>query len=162
MWPVFICFLLRRRRALYSPPHDSSSLNSKEQKYQDLSVTWLTILWELARQFISPTSYSQELWNCFVWKVWGQEGKLNFHNYMKYSVRLISFCQYTKIRFNYDKPYWNHLQYLSVKKQQQFFSCSIWKNIHLPTPQKSKTRHNKFWYFSFFLLAFQFHHSSPN
>lgn len=97
MWPVFICFPYRRRRALYSPPHDSSNLNSKEQRCQDLSVTWLTILWEQARQFISPTSYSQKPWNCFVWKIWGEECRLNSHNYIKYSVHLISCCQHTKI-----------------------------------------------------------------
>lgn len=81
MWPVFVCFPWRRERILYSPP---PSLNSKEQRCQDLSVTWLTILWELARQFISPTFYSQKPWNYFVWNTWGEEGRLNSDNYIKY------------------------------------------------------------------------------
>lgn len=93
--PFFICFP-QRERTLYTSPHNISSLNSKEQRCQDLSVIWLTILWELARQFYSPTSYSQKPWNYFVWNTWGKEGRLNSDNLIKNSVHLTSCYQQQK------------------------------------------------------------------
>lgn len=114
--PFFICFPQRMERTLYSPPNDISSLNSKEQRCQDLSVTWLTILWELARQFISPISYSQKLWNYFVWNTWGKEGRLNSDNFIKYSVHLTSCYQQQKYGL------------IMISLTGIIYNTSVWKN----------------------------------
>lgn len=78
-----------------------------------MSATWLTILWELAKQFISPTSYSQKPWNCFVWKIWGEEGRLNSHIY---SVYVISCCQHTKYSL------------IMISHTGIIYSTEVWKN----------------------------------
>lgn len=116
----------------------------------------VTILWELARQFISPTSYSQKPWNYFGWNTWGAdrwEGKLNSDNSIKQSGHLP--CCYQQQNHDlimtsttctiYNAKVW--------KQSSNFFSCSLWKKTNTPTPPPKKkarggTMKSFFWLFS--------------